>query len=103
MSKVPEGTPLRVNLPSSFVVAETVVLTTITRASARGRLPSAVIRPVMVPCADATLVLPSAKTASDNSVQRVRLMTSPPKGCLLYTSDAADERSSVDLGGRRII
>ena len=28
----------------------------------------------------------------------------PPAGsCLLYTSDAADERSSVDLGGRRII
>ena len=26
-----------------------------------------------------------------------------PGGCLLYTSDAADERSSVDLGGRRII
>ena len=25
------------------------------------------------------------------------------KNCLLYTSDAADERSSVDLGGRRII
>ena len=23
--------------------------------------------------------------------------------CLLYTSDAADERSSVDLGGRRIM
>ena len=23
--------------------------------------------------------------------------------CLLYTSDAADERSSVDLGGRRLI
>ena len=27
----------------------------------------------------------------------------PPYICLLYTSDAADERSSVDLGGRRII
>ena len=26
-----------------------------------------------------------------------------PLCCLLYTSDAADERSSVDLGGRRII
>eukprot|EP00658_Telonema_sp_P-2_P014361 TRINITY_DN15463_c0_g1_i8.p1 TRINITY_DN15463_c0_g1~~TRINITY_DN15463_c0_g1_i8.p1 ORF type:complete len:341 (-),score=97.67 TRINITY_DN15463_c0_g1_i8:68-1090(-) len=26
-----------------------------------------------------------------------------PKGCLLYTSDAADEEDSVDLGGRRII
>src|SRR5678815_5850336 len=24
------------------------------------------------------------------------------QGCLLYTSDAADERSSVDRGGRRI-
>ena len=27
----------------------------------------------------------------------------PIQPCLLYTSDAADERSSVDLGGRRII
>ena len=27
----------------------------------------------------------------------------PEIACLLYTSDAADERSSVDLGGRRII
>ena len=26
-----------------------------------------------------------------------------PSSCLLYTSDAADERSSVDLGGRRTI
>ena len=33
------------------------------------------------------------------------LVTPPAEGeaCLLYTSDAADERSSVDLGGRRII
>ena len=31
----------------------------------------------------------------DRQVQR--------RACLLYTSDAADERSSVDLGGRRII
>ena len=26
-----------------------------------------------------------------------------PGGCLLYTSDAADERSSVDLGGGRML
>eukprot|EP00658_Telonema_sp_P-2_P016000 TRINITY_DN16193_c0_g1_i1.p1 TRINITY_DN16193_c0_g1~~TRINITY_DN16193_c0_g1_i1.p1 ORF type:complete len:158 (-),score=46.68 TRINITY_DN16193_c0_g1_i1:89-562(-) len=26
-----------------------------------------------------------------------------PRDCLLYTSDAADEEDSVDLGGRRII
>ena len=25
------------------------------------------------------------------------------KGCLLYTSDAADDMQCVDLGGRRII
>src|SRR5678809_1710878 len=29
-------------------------------------------------------------------------ITGSGMGCLLYTSDAADERSSVDLGGRRI-
>ena len=31
------------------------------------------------------------------------LLLIPLAGCLLYTSDAADERSSVDLGGRRIL
>ena len=30
-------------------------------------------------------------------------VAAPVHVCLLYTSDAADERSSVDLGGRRII
>ena len=32
--------------------------------------------------------------------QFLKLLT---RACLLYTSDAADERSSVDLGGRRIL
>ena len=34
-----------------------------------------------------------------------QLQACPPHAelCLLYTSDAADERSSVDLGGRRLI
>ena len=31
------------------------------------------------------------------------VLTAPVNGCLLYTSDAADERSSADLGGPRII
>ena len=31
------------------------------------------------------------------------IFTRARTSCLLYTSDAADERSSVDLGGRRII
>ena len=34
---------------------------------------------------------------------RSRRQSSGRGCCLLYTSDAADERSSVDLGGRRII
>src|SRR5664279_6155747 len=32
-----------------------------------------------------------------------RLTAEAIKNCLLYTSDAADEEDSVDLGGRRII
>ena len=36
------------------------------------------------------------------SIRRMPLVATPST-CLLYTSDAADERSSVDLGGRRII
>ena len=36
----------------------------------------------------------------DGATDQVLLLLSL---CLLYTSDAADERSSVDLGGRRII
>src|SRR5678815_559265 len=38
-----------------------------------------------------------AALARGKSAMRSRNYT-----CLLYTSDAADERSSVDLGGRRI-
>ena len=34
---------------------------------------------------------------------RENILFPRPNACLLYTSDAADERSSVDLGGRRII
>src|SRR5678815_1768611 len=42
-----------------------------------------------------TRALRSARFAALCPVRRTR-------SCLLYTSDAADERSSVDLGGRRI-
>ena len=48
---------------------------------------------------------PSKAGSSSTNVQAVSL-SRPSRRisiCLLYTSDAADERSSVDLGGRRII
>ena len=38
-----------------------------------------------------------------STVIKAALFDGQFKSCLLYTSDAADERSSVDLGGRRII
>ena len=37
------------------------------------------------------------------TVNKSAMMKKTIRICLLYTSDAADERSSVDLGGRRII
>ena len=45
--------------------------------------------------------IPSATTADsrDSIAPNIAIVNA----CLLYTSDAADERSSVDLGGRRII
>ena len=42
-------------------------------------------------------------TAEDYALTPATESVILPAGCLLYTSDAADERSSVDLGGRRII
>ena len=47
------------------------------------------------PCCSRRRLWPFART--------VPTSTGRPVPCLLYTSDAADERSSVDLGGRRII
>ena len=43
---------------------------------------------------------PSARRELETSLELARGLSDT---CLLYTSDAADERSSVDLGGRRII
>ena len=51
------------------------------------------------PAARAARALLGARDADRRHHDLPRL----PGACLLYTSDAADERSSVDLGGRRII
>ena len=54
------------------------------------------------------LYLISYQKKNGNGLQFTKEKTSASRvrekyTCLLYTSDAADERSSVDLGGRRII
>src|SRR5678815_788236 len=48
---------------------------------------------------------PACVLVVDDTIANLRLLSNmlSEEGCLLYTSDAADERSSVDLGGRRII
>ena len=48
---------------------------------------------------------PAHKAAEAPGALKVKAHEQKPQcqPCLLYTSDAADERSSVDLGGRRII
>ena len=52
----------------------------------------------------ATPIIPGTCTrCSTNSIARLIAKAETKYSCLLYTSDAADERSSVDLGGRRII
>ena len=50
------------------------------------------------PLETVALVLAALRT-----ILSLRCNAAPSRTCLLYTSDAADERSSVDLGGRRII
>ena len=50
----------------------------------------------------ASLLSSASRSAASCGRSRRWPRTSPCR-CLLYTSDAADERSSVDLGGRRII
>eukprot|EP00658_Telonema_sp_P-2_P037022 TRINITY_DN26669_c0_g1_i3.p2 TRINITY_DN26669_c0_g1~~TRINITY_DN26669_c0_g1_i3.p2 ORF type:complete len:101 (+),score=16.79 TRINITY_DN26669_c0_g1_i3:237-539(+) len=45
----------------------------------------------------------SASLGSSMKPRRVGRATKETEACLLYTSDAADEEDSVDLGGRRII
>ena len=55
---------------------------------------------------DSVLDLADAIELIDLTPEELRKRLSEGKvytPCLLYTSDAADERSSVDLGGRRII
>ena len=49
------------------------------------------------------IVLGKFSGISFSCIRENKVAVSFPNCCLLYTSDAADERSSVDLGGRRII
>ena len=57
-------------------------------------------RDILLPGADLDLLERASQRVFDRFWGK---STSQLMGCLLYTSDAADERSSVDLGGRRII
>ena len=71
-----------------------------------------IVKPAaIVPASEQGLLLKSlvdrrnAKLAQQQqeAMQDIAKKINQVMSCLLYTSDAADERSSVDLGGRRII
>ena len=47
--------------------------------------------------------LQSARPGKTGQLRLLAQLSTGAGSCLLYTSDAADERSSVDLGGRRLI
>ena len=55
------------------------------------------LKQALAPLADITIFAPDRNWSAAGHTKTMH------KPCLLYTSDAADERSSVDLGGRRII
>src|SRR5665811_2627293 len=57
-----------------------------------------VIRMVQVNNGIRNIVMPGARRQ-----MIVVMKLTPPRICLLYTSDAADDLTRVDLGGRRII
>src|SRR5674536_408309 len=65
------------------------------RAQIRRRLPR-LLRPAAAGCPDAAWGPADRPGRTQDRGSRLR-------PCLLYTSDAADEEDSVDLGGRRII
>ena len=93
------------------------------RKSGRTRHGNSIIRFILCECANAARMTKSTLASKYRSlmarkshkkaivavahkmIRLIFLMLSrrQPYICLLYTSDAADERSSVDLGGRRII
>ena len=57
-----------------------------------------------VPCAAGFIIFSASQGVMTKAIAReMNMPIEALIGCLLYTSDAADERSSVDLGGRRII
>ena len=56
-----------------------------------------------VECMDALAPAACFRGGGSQSIGSRRVEIPCADACLLYTSDAADERSSVDLGGRRII
>ena len=59
--------------------------------------------PVLTEVVSAEAIIPETQPEPYDEEALLAIVAADLVRCLLYTSDAADERSSVDLGGRRII
>src|SRR5678815_2801333 len=81
------------------IVAVTSIVTVVTLIQGmNGMVADAIVSDVG---ADSFTIQRRPPILNEDDEERTR--NNPLITCLLYTSDAADERSSVDLGGRRII
>src|SRR5678815_608414 len=86
-SKPPNSTMSPTSRPGTGMIRTAVVLLFMTPMASSSAMIAAIVSADVDP-GTATISIPTEQTLVH--------------ACLLYTSDAADERSSVDLGGRRI-
>src|SRR5665648_1295512 len=81
----------------SLMLPNRVVMSPMTRCRAIGNVPNELMAEYYKQRSGAGLIITEGTSPSPNGLGYARIP------CLLYTSDAADEEDSVDLGGRRII
>eukprot|EP00658_Telonema_sp_P-2_P061866 TRINITY_DN50536_c0_g1_i1.p1 TRINITY_DN50536_c0_g1~~TRINITY_DN50536_c0_g1_i1.p1 ORF type:complete len:195 (+),score=63.51 TRINITY_DN50536_c0_g1_i1:105-689(+) len=92
--------------PNAWGTAQSTSSSTPAPASASAapaKASSAKKSPVPTTTTTATTPIPVASGAWAAAASGRKVAPATPAPCLLYTSDAADEEDSVDLGGRRII
>eukprot|EP00658_Telonema_sp_P-2_P039605 TRINITY_DN28307_c0_g1_i3.p1 TRINITY_DN28307_c0_g1~~TRINITY_DN28307_c0_g1_i3.p1 ORF type:complete len:285 (-),score=73.96 TRINITY_DN28307_c0_g1_i3:53-907(-) len=82
-----------------YAFATVASTTSTTTSTTNPNNTSAVVANVAVASSGEMVLVPDTDRFLERTLQQLAL----PIDCLLYTSDAADEEDSVDLGGRRII
>src|SRR5664279_5618803 len=90
------STMRRVGAPLLIALAALLLASVLLTSSGQAKSPPSAVKPTIVLVHGAW----ADSSSWDGEISRLQADGYP---CLLYTSDAADEEDSVDLGGRRII